>query len=205
MRSPQDRQVSRPLVLSVLAIQAGVFTAIGAFLWHWSGRPLGGFIDLDWRSALQGAAFGLAMIGLVATAFRLRPDFLEWTARLQARVGEVLGRTISLPVAVWISLCAGIGEEALFRGGLMPLATDTIGAPLAMVATSLAFALFHMAKPPIAAMLFAIGLVFAAVFWFTGSLMTVIVGHVVYDIWAIIALHRELARLDLLPRSNSAD
>ncbi|MGX7926200.1 CPBP family intramembrane glutamic endopeptidase [Tsuneonella sp. HG094] len=205
MTSSQDREVSRPVVLSVLAIQACVLTAIAAFLWHWSGRPLAGFLDLEWRSALHGAAFGLAMIGLVGTAFRLRPDFLEWTARLQAQVGQVLGRTISLPVVILISLCAGIGEEALFRGGLMPLASDTIGAPLAVIATSLAFALFHVAKPPIAAMLFVIGLVFAAVFWFTGSLMTVIVGHVVYDIWAIVALHRELARLELLPNPTRAD
>ncbi|ANY20820.1 CAAX amino terminal protease self- immunity [Tsuneonella dongtanensis] len=197
MADDDAEAIPRSKVSIALGFQAAVFVGLGAACWHFSGRDLSQFVSGGPIDLAVGVGFGLAMIALAAVVFRLSPTFLETTTRLQSKTARLIGPERSWPFFVWISICAGIGEEAFFRGGLLPVIGDAFGTPVAVVATALAFALFHMAKPPIAALLFAIGIVFGAVYWLTGSLLTVIVGHVVYDIWAIETLRREAERLGL--------
>lgn len=199
-----DEELPRRTVAWALGAQAAVFAGIGAAIWHLSGRPLRAFIDLDAAGWIGGTAFGIALIAVAAAIFRLFPRILEKTTRLQERTAKLIGARRDWPLFVWISICAGIGEEALFRGGLVPVLSDHIGTPGAVAVTALAFALFHMAKPPIAALLFVIGVVFGGVYVATGSLLTVIVAHVLYDIWAIDALRREAVRLGMVgPRPDA--
>lgn len=53
----------------------------------------------------------------------------------------------------------------------------------------------HLSKPVIGLILFAIGVVFGAIYWLTGSLLIVIVGHTLYDVFALWYLQRELHRM----------
>ena len=75
---------------------------------------------------------------------------------------------------------------------------DAIGPVAGIAISALAFALIHMARPLITAIILLIGVVFGLVFWWTGSLLTVMIGHAVYDVWALRVLHRELGRLGYL-------
>lgn len=181
-----------------LGVQTVVMVGAGAAMWVYSGRELDTFVDLGWRPVVQGLVFGLALIAVIAAIFRLFPGFLEMTARLQARMAALFAREPTGAAFVGIAICAGIGEEAAFRGGLQTLAGDAIGPVAGIAISALAFALIHMARPLITAIILLIGVVFGLVFWWTGSLLTVMIGHAVYDVWALRVLHRELARLGYL-------
>ncbi|MFA9199684.1 MAG: lysostaphin resistance A-like protein [Cypionkella sp.] len=176
-------------------MQAALFSAAGLALWMWSGREPVAFVDWSWRAMLQGVVFAGLLIASAATAFCLFPRFLEHTTQLQAKLAKLLPRDCRWPLVVWISLCAGIGEEALFRGGIQTLAGDHLGVGPAIALSAAGFALVHLAKPLITAIILLIGVIFGIVYWWTGSLLTVVIGHVLYDIWALRVLHRELVRL----------
>ena len=195
-----DPQTRLPLtrVAAGLGVQAALFVAAGAAMWAYSGRELHTFLDLGWRPALQGLAFGGALIAVAAAIFRLFPRFLEDTAKLQARLAMLFSARRNWAAFVWIALCAGIGEEALFRAGVQTLADDALGPVAGIAISAAAFALIHLAAPLITGVILLIGVVFGLVYWWTGSLLTVMIGHAVYDVWALNALHRELKRLGYL-------
>ena len=185
-----------------LGLQAAVFSAAGAAMWYASGRSLHSFVDWSWASVAGGLMFGAALIAFAAAVFKLFPGFLETTTRLQAKMAGLFAAEVNWRAIVFISLCAGVGEEAFFRGGLQTWLGDHIGPGWAILVSSAGFALIHMAKPLIGALLFVIGLIFGVVYWWTGSLLTVVIAHTIYDIWALRVLHRELARLGLLAREE---
>ena len=128
---------------------------------------------------------------------------------MQAETYAFLGPKLGMPAIVFISLCAGVGEEALFRGGLQTFLGDYLGAPLAIVLSSAVFAAIHLGKPVITLLLLVVGLIFGTVFWLTGSLLAVTIGHALYDIWALRYLHCEFLRLGLVgepaPLANGAN
>ena len=184
-------------VVALLALQAVGMGAIGALLWRLSGREQAGFVSLSALQALQGLALGLALIAVAYALFRALPRISERLVRMQADTYAFLGPRLGWPAIVAISICAGAGEEALFRGGLQTLLGDYVGVPLAIALSSAMFALIHCGKPAITALLLVIGAIFGIVFWLTGSLLAVMVGHALYDIWALRYLHREFVRLGL--------
>lgn len=181
-----------------------LFVGAGAAMWVYSGRELNKFIDFGWQPLLQGVAFGGLLIAVAATVFRLFPAFLEYSTRLQSKMSALFSGSSGYRFYVGIALSAGIGEEAVFRGGLMTLLQDGLGPPAAIVLSSLAFALFHLAKPVIGAIILLIGIVFGVVYWWTGSLLTAMVGHAIYDVWALRTLHHEMTRLGYFTPTETA-
>ena len=202
-RSALERTSGR--LIAALSAQAAVFAWLGLLLWTWSGRRAGEFVDLSWTGVLTGLALAAALILLAFVLFRGFPRIGERLVRLQAPTFGMLGPRLGWLPIVLLSLGAGIGEEALLRGGLQTLLGDYLGPGAAIVLSSAAFAAIHWAKPVITALLFVIGAIFGVVFWYTGSLLAVMIGHVLYDIWALRYLHREMQRLDLFdaPRTGS--
>ncbi|MXO73836.1 CPBP family intramembrane metalloprotease [Altererythrobacter aerius] len=182
-------------VALALAAQALLLIGAGVALWVLSGRDVADFVDFGWRPVLQGLVFGGVLIAVLASVFRLFPDFLEHTARQQARMAQIFPARTGMRNYVWLALCAGIGEEAVFRGGLQTLLTDWMHPALAVVLAAAGFAAIHLARPLITAIILVAGIIFGAVYWATGSLVTVMVAHALYDVWALRTLHRELIRL----------
>ncbi len=200
-------------VVVLLAAQTAVFVGLGMMLWHLSHRELAQFLIPSLAGALQGMAFGAALILAAWFVFTRFPTLADRLVRLQTDTYRFLGPRLPMWAIVMISLGAGIGEEALFRAGLQVWLGDHIGVPAAIAVASGVFAAFHLGKPAITALLFVIGAVFGVVYWLTGSLLAVMIGHVLYDIWALRWLHREFLRIGLFdepepaptPLANSAD
>lgn len=196
-----DPEAAEPIgqvrLAALLFAQAAAFTGIGLAAWHYSGRDPAEFVRFSWRAVIEGLALAAGFIAAAAALFRLSPALSERLVRMQAETYRFIGRDAGMPLFVAISLAAGIGEEALFRGGLQTLIGDHLGVPLAIVLVSAAFAAIHRARPLVTAILFVVGALFGAAYWYTGSLLAVMIGHVLYDIWAIAYLHREMARLGL--------
>ena len=184
--------------MMLLAFQAIGMVAIGGLLWHWSGRADADFVTLSTVQMLQGLALGLALVALAFALFRGFPRGSEKLVRMQARTYGFLGPKLGLPAFVFISLCAGVGEEALFRGGLQTFLGDHVGVPAAIALSSAVFAMIHLGKPVITALLLAVGAIFGTVYALTGSLLAVMVGHALYDVWALRYLHNEFVRLGLV-------
>lgn len=184
-------------IVALLAMQTIAFVALGMGLWHFSGRELANFLVLTPAGMLQGIALGGAFIFLAWLVFTLLPGIADRLIRLQADTYRFLGPKLPMWAILAISLCAGIGEEALFRAGLQVLLSDYAGTAAAIALSSAAFAVFHLGKPPITALLFVIGVLFGVVYWLTGSLLAVMAGHVLYDIWALRYLHKSFLRLGL--------
>lgn len=183
------------VVLGILALQAAIFTAIGLMLWRFSGRPLGEFIRADAGDLAFGCLLGLGFIALALGIFRGFPKLAEKMIRSQGETYSFLENRFGFGAIIVVSICAGVGEETLFRGGIQTLAADYMGTPLAIALSSALFALMHLSKPVIGLILFAIGMVFGLVYWLSGSLLLVIVAHALYDVFALWYLQRELHRI----------
>ncbi|WP_374405722.1 lysostaphin resistance A-like protein [Pelagerythrobacter sp.] len=185
-------QLSRPKMLAVMIAQAAVFTAVGAGIWALSGRALADFVTVDGGQVLVGLAIAAAMIASAAAICFGSPTLSRKLVRTQEKLFGLFGGRLSLTAIIVISLCAGIGEEALFRGGLQTLAGDYVPMPLAIALSSILFTAIHMARPLVMALIFAIGCLFGWLYWQTGSLLAVMIGHAIYDVFALWYVQREL-------------
>ncbi len=200
-------------VLALLGVQATLMTAAGMGLWHWSERPLADFVSVSLDELVLGFVFAAALILMAATLFHGFPKVSDQLVRLQSDTYRFLGRDLGWPAIVLISLCAGISEEAFLRAGLQTLLGDQIGPIPAIAVSAAVFAALHLAKPIITALLLVIGLMFGVAYWLTDSLLAVIIAHVLYDVWALRYLNREMHRLGLFdtpeaipaPLANASD
>lgn len=183
--------------IGMLAIQGFVLTLAGLGLWMWSGREIVAILSVSWQQIMIGLGFGGALIIVVATAFRLFPKANDYLVRLQSDTYRFLGRDLGWPAIVAISLIAGISEEVALRAGLQTIIGDALGVPAAIAIASALFAAMHLAKPLILLLLLVIGVLFGVVYWLSGSLLAVMIAHVIYDIWALRYLNRAMHRLNL--------
>lgn len=195
-------KVTLGTAMALLGFQAVAMVAVGGLLWEWSGRPRSAFVTFSMEEVALGFALALGLIASAWTTFRMFPRYAESLVRMQGKTYAFLGPKLGWPAIVFISLCAGVGEEALFRGGLQTFLMDHVGPIAAITLSSALFALVHLGKPVITALLFGIGVVFGVVFWLTGSLLVAMVGHALYDVWALRYLHREFLRLGLVATSE---
>jgi len=188
-----------PSLLGLLIVQAGAFTIIGLALWALSGRSSASFVSFRPGEIAWGLVLAAVLVIVAFTTFKALPRLSEWLVHAQRDTyAFLLEKPLPLWAIVIVSLGAGIGEEALFRGGVQTLAGEYMPAPLAIVVASALFALVHMAKPPIAAIIFGIGALFGTIYWQTGSLLMVMIGHALYDVFAIWYLQKEMHRLGVV-------
>ena len=180
-----------------LTFQFTLFLVLGALLWHWSGRAIADFVRVDTRAVLQGLLLGGAMIGTAWGLFRRFPRQCEQLVRLQAETYAFFGKRVGWPLIILVSIGAGVGEEALFRGGVQTLVSDEVGPAGGIVIAAALFAGAHFGKPLIMALIFLIGALFGVVYAVTGSLLTVMIAHAVYDVFALKYLFAEMRRLEL--------
>ena len=190
--SNAEPAIGQGKLLLLLTVQAVVFAGLGIALWWLSGRPMGAFLAFGPVDLLTGLGLGAALSGLGAIVFFGFRSFADELVRLQGDTYSFLREKLGPGAIVWVSLCAGISEEVLFRGGLQTLLSDHLGIVPAIAIASALFAAVHLAKPPIAVLIFAIGIVFGIVFWATGSLLAVILGHALYDVFALAYVQHRL-------------
>lgn len=190
------RRISSAKVVGAIVIQGVLLTLAGMALWHLSGRPIGTMLRFNLVELAQGVLMAGGMIATAALTFHSFPQLRDHLVRLQSELGTVLG-PLRWPAILVLSLSAGISEEVLLRAGLQTLLANHLGIVAAIVIASAVFGAMHLAKPLITALLVVIGLLFGTVYWLTDSLLTVIVAHALYDVWALRYLMREMARLGL--------
>jgi membrane protease YdiL (CAAX protease family) len=92
-----------------------------------------------------------------------------------------------------ISLLAGVGEEALFRGVMQSVLAGSLGTVLALLVTSTVFGLVHYVTRTYAVMAGAIGLYLGVLALAFDSLVVPMIVHALYDFLALLHLTRERA------------
>lgn len=184
--------IPRPKLLAIIGLQTVAFTLLGLVGWWASGRDVAGFYAFDHSEIWQGVALGLVLSAIAAASFVALPRLTDRLVRYQGETYFFLKDKLSAPAIVWVSLCAGVGEEAFFRGGMQTLLDSWLGPMPAILISATIFALVHMAKPAVAIIIFAIGALFGTIFWYTDSLAIVMIGHAVYDVFAIAYLQHRL-------------
>lgn len=189
-------------MLALIGAQAAVFTVLGAALWMLSGRNLSEFIRFDSDGLLLGLALAAGMTAIGAIGFMGFQRISDRIVEMQAHHLTFLRNRLSWGGIIAISFCAGIWEEALFRGGLQTLLTDWLGPVAAIIIAAALFAVVHMAKPLIGGMIFIIGVVFGAVYFYSGSLFAVMLGHALYDIFALWYVQKRLHELNFFAEAE---
>lgn len=191
----QNQDLTEGAILGITAVQGTLFTGLGLALWWLSGREIADWLSFTANDVLIGLVTTIGLIALALAGFFF-PRISDYLIRMQAQSYGWLTKHASWRVIIVLSFFAGTWEEALFRGGLQVLLTDYIGAPLAILIASALFALVHLSKPIIGFIQFAIGCLFGIIYWYTGSLLGVMLAHFLYDVFALWYLLRELRKLE---------
>ena len=89
-----------------------------------------------------------------------------------------------------ISILAGVGEEALFRGVIQTNFTGAMGVVPALLVTSVLFGLVHFVTSTYAVMAGIIGLYLGMISIWSGNLLVPMVVHALYDFVALMYLAR---------------
>lgn len=159
---------------------------------------MGWFADIDpletATSELSAVLVGLlAVIPLLALLWWgvQNPYSRVGTVTRQASdfVSQYLGGT-SVAGFAFISLLAGLGEEALFRGVLQVLIGKYSNVWIGLIAASALFGLAHAVSRAYAVVAGIIGAYLGLLYLYTGNIVAPIVCHAAYDFIALVCLSR---------------
>lgn len=177
------------LILLGVAFEGGMLAlalVLGALL----GRAPFGTLRPDPRDALLGLAAVLPLLALLPLIEKARWSPLEGLRRDLDRIVEGLfarARTADLAL---LSIMAGLGEEALFRGVIQPALQGIWGPARAVVATGALFGLAHFVSPSYALYAGLVGVYLGLLLLIPGNILVPIVVHAVYDFVALTWLVR---------------
>ncbi len=173
--------------LGVLALLLG---------WMLGPDPRAMIPELDWENLqpiVSGVLYGLLaavpILGVIEIVRRLP---LEAVRKLEALSDDTLIKTLlqlRKSELIVISLCAGIGEELLFRGWMLYWFAGATGEAtpgvfefaIALVGSSIAFGLMHPITKLYVFLAALMGIYFGLLVLLTGNLLIPIVAHAAYD------------------------
>ena len=195
MSDRRIRAAEEPKLLLLLSLQQGLFLAAGAGLWVWSGRSLSELLRFGWNDVLIGLGLAAVLVGLL-TALLAFPS-------LRARMAHEMGRSLFATerpygwgAILLISFAAGIGEEALFRGGIQIFAGGYMPGWVAVAFATLLFTIAHPGSPAFMAFVAGISAILGTAYHLTGSLLAVMLAHALLDVCGCFLTQRELRQLD---------
>jgi membrane protease YdiL (CAAX protease family) len=148
-----------------------------------------GMVRGSWPLRLWvSAAIATPFVGLVSSSIvgslMGESESLEEMAGIFRTLGE---GGFMIPLAVMIGLVPGICEELLFRGYMQTRLTRSWGALYGILATSIAFAAFHMDLVHSSSVLL-IGIYLGWVAWASGSIFPAMLGHFVNNFLGVLAV-----------------
>jgi uncharacterized protein len=174
MYSPDRPSPSPPLSRTSLVIGLyGAIALVGLLIAAGRGDPdvYGVTVSAPWQ-LLAGPAIGVAAGLFVVWLSRLASRYFAWARALHTAFKDLLGPLTEREILI-VALASSIGEEALFRGALMPW--------LGLWAQAGLFALMHIGRDrrlvPWTLWAFGMGVGFGALAQWTGNLGAPIAAH----------------------------
>lgn len=185
-----ERPMSRARLVWLAVLFEGGLGALAYLVgWFW-GLPPWETMARGWQDPFLGAAVALPMLAGLFLCVRCPVGPLrDLNAFSEKVLGPLFARCTVLDLAV-ISLCAGFGEEMLFRGVAQAGLADLLGPWPALATAGLLFGLVHPVSVTYVLLATLVGLYLGAVYWAYESLLVVMVAHAVYDFVALVYLTR---------------
>ena len=153
------------------------------------------------KSIPLGAALSLP---LIVGAFVLNETSWKTFRRIRKDFEMIVAlfRKCTVLDLLLISILAGVGEEALFRGVLQPFVAHFTGPVVAVLAVSLLFGLVHIVSRIYVVFVFIVGLYLGILFLWFDDLILAITTHAVYDFLALV-YGTTMARRERATRNES--
>jgi len=190
LRNGPASMVRRALYLgNVIALL--VLTLLVLVWWSYKHRAFSG-LGLIWypipafftATTIVSAAvtLGFLFLNRIARSVKRRPSL----QRKLSTTPELLPRTTQeLRLYLFMSLCAGICEEILFRGYLIWYLSIIFNTSMAVVLSSLIFGIGHAYQGLKGIFIITpIGLIFAMLFLWSGSIWAPVILHIGIDGWS---------------------
>ena len=187
---PATRGAILPTVLAVEAVAL----ALAFFLGHLLEVPLFRSLRVTWEAVgiAAGATLPLALLASWSLGSRSQP-FVKLRERVYEAVVPLFAGS-STGALLAVSLAAGVGEEALFRGVAQTALADGLGQGTALAITSALFGLAHPVSALYMLLAGALGAYLGGLFIATGNLLVPIAVHAAYDFVALNLLLRAASR-----------
>lgn len=191
-RTPDAPERQRGSVVPLVVIAYAGAAALGIGIGALRGAPnvlvcaplLGG--SASGRHLLSlGLGVAVALVVVLGTRHLVRTRV--WAEALHREL-RPMARALGPAAIPWAALASGVGEELLFRGALVPAAGAVFhSVTVGVIASSLLFGVLHQTRGRgrVTWIVFAavMGLVFAAMFVLTGSLLGPVVAHIAINGW----------------------
>ena len=160
---------SRPVLVSVVYLSLGAAALVWGSL---RGQPNVWQLPGKDPSVVAGVLCGLAAGLVIVFGSRLALYQFEWARALHRDLRHLLFPLTDVEIVV-LAVASSVGEELFFRGALLPA--------IGLVGSSAVFALLHVGPKarhlPWTVTSFGAGLLFGAIFLWTGDLTGPVVAH----------------------------
>ena len=145
-------------------------------------------VEWTWRSVALGVVSSAPLLAALAVIYPSSwPPFHELSRLIDEVVLPLFGKCRVFDLAV-ISLLAGLGEEALFRGVIQVQLTDKLGVVWAIVVTAAVFGLCHAISLTYALYAAVVGAAFGVLLVLSENLLVPVLAHASYDFVALTYL-----------------
>lgn len=172
-----------------LAFEGGLTLVALALGWLFGIAPFAHTV-IDAEDSLVGLVAAAPMLLVLWWGLQRPHDAIGQVTRQAAQITQQLFAGASVPALLLLSMAAGFGEEALFRGLLQPLFASFGGEIVGLLLASAAFGLAHALSRAYAVLAGLIGVYLGVLYLATGNLMTPIITHATYDFIALLWLRR---------------
>lgn len=181
---------NRRALLRVTVLAEGGMLAVALLLGFGLAVPFWTSARLDLFSIALGVVAGLVML---AGASAFTESSFPFAVRMRRDMDRFLGlfRGATLPDFLFISVLAGLGEEALFRGVIQGGLVDYIGLPMAIVVSSVLFGLAHYISRTYVVFAAGLGALFGVLYAWSGNIAVPMIAHAAYDFVALWYIYRK--------------
>ena len=142
---------------------------------------------VSFNVVLVGAILGAILFVVMAVVGFFLQRYVYSYSGLMRELRQLF-KSLNWPTIIVISIMAGVSEELLFRGVLQSYLIEKSSVLLGIFVSSALFGLMHFYNKLYILLTFLVGLFLGWLYYFTGSLLFVVVLHAVYDVLAFGAL-----------------
>jgi membrane protease YdiL (CAAX protease family) len=177
------------LVSIAIVFEGGLLVLAGVIGWV-IGRPVGWQFAWDRSQAVVGLMGTIPLVVAVLLCLRSNwPPLARFRRLVETLIVPIFVSCTWFDLAV-ISLAAGTGEEALFRGIVQTGLSNHTHAIVAICLTSLVFGLAHAISVEYFLLATVVGIYLGWLWYASGNLLVPITTHTVYDFVMLLILTR---------------
>lgn len=171
-----------------IAASEWISAAVFLFWWFWAGHPESplGLVPRpsgwQWLAVAVGFVLSALFVLQMVSVTRSPKSLADMRGKLQ-QADMVPTNSREQRAFDRLSVTAGVCEEILYRGLALAILSEAIGTWPAVFVTSALFGLAHIYQGPFGFVkTAAVGLAFALLTVFSGSLFTAIIVHIIMDV-----------------------